>query len=70
MWEKKKCWLPAFLAPLAVGLWAYVMSHQSAVCPSARPSFCVCVNIFSETSYPILMEFHKNVPAMVLFRIY
>ena len=28
------------------------------------------VNIFSETACPILMKFHRNVPAMVLFRIF
>ena len=27
------------------------------------------LNIFSETTYRILMKFHKNFPAMVLFRI-
>ena len=41
-----------------------------------RPSVCACVcaltfslNIFfSETTYRILMKFHRNVPAIVLFR--
>ena len=27
------------------------------------------LNIFSETTYRILMKFHRNVPAMVLLRI-
>ena len=27
------------------------------------------LNIFSETTYRILMKFHRNVPAIVLFRI-
>ena len=27
------------------------------------------LNIFSETTYRILMKFHRNVPTMVLFRI-
>ena len=59
-----------FLAPLAVGQRAYVM-----VCcrPVVRPSVCVLtvsLNIFfSETMCRILMKFHRNVPAMVLFRI-
>ena len=59
-----------FLAPLAVGQQAYVMVRLSVVCPS----ICVLtfsLNIFfSETTYRILMKFHRNVPAMVLFRIY
>ena len=42
----------------------------SVVGQSVRP----CVNFFfkiffSETTYQILMRFHGNVPAMVLFRI-
>ena len=59
-----------YLAPLAVGQEAYVMTR----CLSCvRP--CVCaltfsLNIFSETTYWILMKFHRNVPAMVLFRIF
>ena len=62
-----------FLAPLALGQRAYVMVR----CP---PCICLCVhpsvraltfslNIFSETTYQILMKFHSNVRAMVLFRI-
>ena len=43
-------------------------------CPSCvRPSVCALtfsLNIFfSETTYRILMKFHRNVPAMVFFRI-
>ena len=59
-----------FSAPLAVGQRAYVMAR----CPSCvrlcvRPSVCALtfsLNIFSETTYRILMKFHRNVPAMVL----
>ena len=59
-----------FLAPLAVGQRSYVMVR----CPSCvRPSILALtfsLNIFfSETTYQILMKFHRNVPAMVLFRI-
>ena len=57
------------LAPLAVGQRAYVMVR----CPSCvRPSVCALtfsLNIFFETTYRILMKFHRNVPTMVLFRI-
>ena len=59
-----------YLAPLAIGQQAYVM----ACCPSSIHLF-VCpltfiVNIlFSKTTYPILMKFHRNVSAMILFRI-
>ena len=61
---------PQFLAPLAVGQRAYVMVR----CPSCvRPSVRVLtfsLNIFfAETTYRILMKFHRNVPTMVLFRI-
>ena len=59
-----------FLAPLAVGQRAYVMAR----CASVRPSVCALtfsLNIFfSETTYQILMKFHRNVPAMVLFKIF
>ena len=48
-----------FLAPLAVGQRAYVMVR----------ALTFSLNIFSETTYRILMKFHRNVPAMVLFRI-
>ena len=59
-----------FLTPLALGQRAYVM----VCCPSCvRPSVCALtfsLNIFfSKTTYRILMKFHRNVPAMVLFRI-
>ena len=66
-----------FLAPLAVGQRAYVMVR----CPSCvRPSckygrasvraLTFSLNIFfAETTYRILMKFHRNVPTMVLFRI-
>ena len=58
-----------FLAPLAVGQRAYVVR-----CPSVRPSvraLTFSLNIFfSETTYQILMKFHRNVPAMVLFKIF
>ena len=58
-----------FLAPLAIGQRAYVV----VCCPSCvRSSVCALtfsLNIFSETTYRILMKFYRNVPAMVLFRI-
>ena len=45
----------------------------SVVRPSVRPSvraLTFSLNIFfSETTYWILIKFHRNVPAMVLFRI-
>ena len=60
---------PMLVAPKASEL--YVMVR----CPSCvRP--CVLVltfslNIFfSETTKPILMKYHRNVPAIVLFRIF
>ena len=62
----------SFLAPLALGQRAYVM----VCCPSCvRPSVRVCLTFslnifFSETTYRILMKFHRNVPGMVLFRIF
>ena len=60
-------WVKMFLAPLAVGQRAYVMVH----CPSYVRPLTFSLNIFfSETTYRILMKFHRNVPAMVLFRIF
>ena len=45
----------------------------SVVCPSVSASVCALnfsLNIcFSETTFRILMKFHRNVPAVVLFRI-
>ena len=63
-----------FLAPLAVGQRAYVMACcPLCVCPSVCPSVCALtfsLNIFfSETTYQILVKFHRNVPTLVLFRI-
>ena len=54
-----------FSAPLAVGQRAYVMVR----CPSWVRPLTFSLNIFSETSDRILMKFHRNVPAIVLFRI-
>ena len=58
------------LAPLAVGQRAYVMVRcPSCVRPSVR-ALTFSLNIFfAETTYRILMKFHRNVPTMVLFRI-
>ena len=53
-----------FLAPLAIGQRANVMAR----CPSVRV-LTFSLNIFSETTYRILMKFDRNVPGMVLFRI-
>ena len=59
-----------FLAPLAVGQRAYVMARcPSCVRPSVR-ALTFSLNIsFAETTYRILMKFHRNVPTMVFFRI-
>ena len=47
--------------------------HRVSVCPCVSVSvraLTFFLNIFfSETTYRILMKFHRNVPAMVLFRI-
>ena len=60
----------AFLAPLAVGQRAYAMvCCLSCVRPSVRPLTFSLNIFFSETTDWILMKFHRNVPAMVLFRI-
>ena len=63
-----------FLAPLAIGQGAYVMVRcPLCVRPSVRPSVRALTfslnTFFSETTYRILMKFHRNVPTMVLFRI-
>ena len=63
-----------FLAPLAIGQRAYVMvCCPSCVRLSVRASvraLTLSLNIFfSKTTYRILTKFHKNVPAIVLFRI-
>ena len=60
-------YLSLFLTPLAVGqpanVWPVV--HRASV-----GALTFILNIFfSETTYPILMKFHRNVPAMVLFRL-
>ena len=58
-----------FLAPLAVGQRA-CHGLLSVVRPSVL-ALTFSVNIFfSETTYRILMKFYRNVPAMVLFRIF
>ena len=56
-----------FLAPLAIGQRAYVM----VCCPPSVHVLTFSLNIFfSETAYRILMKFHRDVPAIVLFRIF
>ena len=62
------CDSSSFLALLAVGQQAYVMvCCTSCVSPSVRV-LTFSVNIFfSETTYRILMKFHRNVPD--IFRI-
>ena len=42
----------------------------SCVRPCVRACFNIFLNIFSETTNRSLMKFHRNVPAMVLFRIF
>ena len=89
LWEEEKLLVMRnfsfsciFLAPLAIGQWAYVMvccplCVRACICQCVRPSVCPSVRVltfslnifFSETTYRILMKFHRNVPAMVLFRI-
>ena len=62
-----------FLAPLAIGQRAYVIVCCASVRACVRPSIralTFSLNIFSETTCRILMKFHGNVPAMVLFRIF
>ena len=65
----------SFLSPLAVGQRTYVMVRCLSLHASVR-RLCVRALIFSlnvffsETTYRILMKFHRNVPAMVLFRIF
>ena len=60
------CLIVWFLAPLAVGQRAYVM----VCCLSCVRALTFSLNIFfSETTYRILMKFHRNVPAMLLFRV-
>ena len=63
----------SFLAPLAVGQRAYVMVRRACMRPCVRASvraLTFSLNIFfAETTYRILMKFHRNVPTMVLFRI-
>ena len=63
--------LSELLAPLAIGQQAYVMARcQSCVGPSVR-MLTFSLNIFfSETTYRILMKFHRNVSGMVLFSIF
>ena len=56
----------------AIGQQAYVMARcQLWVHPCVRPSICALtfsLNMFSENTDPILINFYRNVPAMVLFR--
>ena len=62
---------PSCLAPLALGQRAYfiICCPLSVVRVSVR-ALTFSLNIFlSETAYRILMKFHRNFPAMVLFRI-
>ena len=43
---------------------------SSMVCPSIRVLTFSSKIFFFETLYQILMKFHRNVPVMVLFRIF
>ena len=80
LWEKEKILVTSIFSFSHNGFsstghsqQAYVMACcLSCVRPSLRP--CVRVltfslNIFSETTYQILMKFHRNVPTMVLLKI-
>ena len=58
-----------FLAPLAVGQRAYVTVRCRRA--SVRPCVNFFLNIFfSETTYRILIKFHRNVLAIILFKIF
>ena len=49
-----------------------IQGHHGPLVKNVRPSvraLTFSINIFSETTYRILRKFHRNVPAMVLFRI-
>ena len=50
-----------------------IQGHHGPLVKNGRPAVCALtfsLNIFfSESTYRILMKFHRNVPAMVLFRI-
>ena len=49
------------------------LSGRLAVRLCVRPSVCALtfsLNIFSETTYRILMKFHRNVPAIVLIVLF
>ena len=57
--------------PLLMTIGSIFSSRPASLCHGPL-SICVLTfsfNIFSETTYWILMKFHRNVPALVLFRI-
>ena len=63
-WKKQKKGEVArheqFFAPVAIGQQAFVMVHCASVCV-----LTFSLNIFfSETTYRILIKFHRNVPAI------
>ena len=58
-----------FLAPLPVGQRAYVMACCPLSMSASVRALTFFLNIFSEIIYRILMKFHRNVSAIVLFRI-
>ena len=59
----------SYYTPSPQLLLAYVMAlFWLCVLPSVCPVTCI-LNIFSETTYPILKKFHRNVPTLVLFRL-
>ena len=58
------------LAPLAIGQRAYVIARWLSRVRLFVHVLSFSLNIvFSETTYQILIKIHRNVPAMVLFRI-
>ena len=61
--------LAIWLAPLAYGQQAYVMACCLSCVSASVRALTFSLNIFSKTTYWILMKFHRNVPGMVLFRI-
>ena len=53
----------------STGRWQVSLSHGPLSADGSIRAITFSVNIFSETAYLIFMKFHRNVPAMVFFRI-
>ena len=61
---------PMIVAPKAGELMSWSVVRRACVCASVRALTFSLNFFFSETTYPILMKYHRNVHAMVLFRIF